>query len=122
MAQASAKKISIFPFEVMIESTSGAFKANAVKINTVGMMLEVFVNKLTPGLPVKLKWILPLDQIPMEEEAKVIKLYSQQKENHIQYLIEVHFKKIQFHNSEAIKSLVERYETALKKQSDKKGQ
>lgn len=121
MAQASAKKISIFPFEVIIESAGAVFKANGVKLNTVGMMLEVFVNKLTPGLPVNLKWILPLDQIPMEEEAKVIKLYSQQKEDHIQYLIEVHFKKIKFQNSEAIKSLLERYEAALKKQSEKKG-
>ncbi len=121
MAQASTRKISIFPFDVAIDANGKAYKGKALKINAIGMMLEVYENTLTPSLPINLRWILPLDQIAMEESAKVVKLYSQQRETGIQYLIEVHFKKIKPQNADAIKSLLDRYENALKKQAEKKG-
>lgn len=120
MAQAAAKKISIFPFDVTVEVGGAGIKTSGVKINTTGMMLEVFVNTFAAGMPTVLKWILPLDNIAMEEEGKIVKIYSQQKEKHIQYLVEVHFKNLKPKNADAITSLMDRYEAALKKQTAKK--
>lgn len=113
-------KISIFPIEVTIEADGGPYKANAYKMNDTGMILEVFVSTFNPQQAVKLKWILPVDNIAMEEDAVVVKKYTQPKNGKIQYLMEVHFKKLKLSHSQAIKSLLDRYEQQLKKQAEKK--
>lgn len=116
MVQAkSNNKFNIYPIEVDIEAAGGPYKANAYKINTTGMMLEVFVNTFTLQQPLKIKWILPVDNITMEEDAVVVKKYSQQRGNKIQYLMEIHYKKMKFQHQEAIKSLLERIEHKEKK-------
>ena len=112
-------KVNIFPIEVNIEADGGPFKAQAYKINPQGMIMEVFVSKFSPQQSLKLKWTLPIDNIAMEEDATVIKLYSQPRANKIQYLMEIHFKKIKPKNAEAIQSLLDRVEQH-KKQADKK--
>lgn len=116
----SDNKISIFPIEVTVEAAGGPYKANAYKLSEVGMILEVFVNTFTPQQSLKLKWMLPVDNLNMEEDAVVVKKYAQTRNGKIQYLMEVHFKKVSLRNSQAIKSLLERYEQQLKKQAEKK--
>ncbi len=122
MSQSAPKnKINIFPIEINIEGEGGPYKAQAYRINSQGMIMEVFVSKFKPQQSLKLKWTLPIDDIAMEEDAVVVKLYSQPKGNKIQYLMEIHFKKIKPQNAEAIKSLLDRVEHH-KKQIEKKAQ
>lgn len=106
----SNNKINIYPMQVSVESDVGLQKGQACKINPQGMIMEVFLSKFTLQQPLKLKWVLPVDNISMEEDAFVMKLYSQPRGDKIQYLMEVHFKKIKPQNVEAIKSLLERIE------------
>lgn len=121
MAQITANnKISIYPIEVIIEGAGGPQNGLAYKINPMGMILEVFVSTFTPQQQLKLKWVLPIDHISMEEDVIVIKKYTQPRGDKIQYLMEVHFKKIKSQNAASIKGLLERYEVALKKQNEDK--
>jgi len=113
-------KISLYPIEVSMEGEGGPYKAQAYKIAPIGMILEVFVSTLTPQQTLKIKWVLPIDNISMESEAIIIKTYAQPKGNKIQRLIEVHFKNLKPQNADAIKSLLDRYEALVKKQSDEK--
>lgn len=120
MAQIVNNKISLYPIDVTMEGDGGPYKAQAYKIAPIGMILEVFVSTLSPQQSLKLKWILPIDNISMESEAIVVKTYAQPKGNKIQHLIEVHFKNVKLQNAEAIKSLLDRYEALAKKQGDEK--
>lgn len=116
MAQAKANnKVNIYPMDVNIEAEGGSYQAQAYKLNTTGMILEVFVNTFTPQQQIKIKWLLPIDNISIEEEAVVVKKYSQRRGDRIQYLMEIHFKKLKFQHQEAITSLIERVAAKEKK-------
>lgn len=116
----ASNKISIYPFEVTIEAEGGPYKAHVYRIEEVGMILEVFVNTFNPHQSLKLKWVLPVDNVAMQEDVVVVKKYSQARNGKIQYLMEVHFKKLSLRNSQAIKSLFERLEKLSQKQNQKK--
>ncbi len=121
MAQKTASnKISPFPFEVIVESQDGVHQSNAHKISDVGMMLEVFASTFNPNQIVKLKWVLPISNLSIEEEALVVKKYTQNRNGKIQYLMEVHFKKLSLRNYNAIKSFLESIGQQSKQQKEKK--
>ncbi len=121
MAQiTNENKISLYPIDVSMEGDGGPYKAQAYKINSTGMILEVFVSTLSPHQILKLKWVLPIENISMESDAIIMKTYAQPKGNKIQHLIEVHYKNLKPQNADAIKSLLHRYEAKLKKPNDDK--
>jgi hypothetical protein len=113
---ATNNQISIYPIEVTIECDGGPHKGNALKINDQGMILEVFVSTFSPQQTLTLKWLLPVDNISMQEDVIVIKKYTQNRSGKIIYLMEVHFKKIKLANASAILTLLGRFE-GLKKQT-----
>lgn len=116
LAQAKVNnKVNIYPIDVNIEAGGSPYKARAYKLNTTGMMLEVFVNTFTPQQQIKIKWLLPIDNISIEEDAVVVKKYSQQRGDKIQYIMEIHFKKLKFQHQKAITSLIDRVSASEKK-------
>jgi hypothetical protein len=102
-------KLSIYPIEVTIEAAGGPYKAHALKLTDLGMILEVFVSVFNPHQSLTLKWLLPVENISMVEEAMVIKKYTQNNAGKIVYLMEVHFKQIKFSNASSILSLLGRF-------------
>lgn len=114
--------VRLYPIEVALDADGVLHKSNAYRITDAGMMLEVFINTFTPQQVLKLKWTLPIDNIAMEEDAVVVKKYTQQRNNKMVYLVEVHFKNPKPGTRESIRSLLSRYEEMLKKQGEKKEQ
>lgn len=115
-----ANKINIYPIEVTMEGDGGLFKGQAYKITSLGMIIEVFVSALSPQQILKLKWVLPVENISMESDAIIVKRYAQPRDQKIQHLIEVHFRNLKPPSADAIKSLVERFDAMIKKQNDGK--
>lgn len=112
-------KINIYPIDVTLEGDGGPYKAQAYKLTQIGMILEIFVSTLSPQQVLKIKWVLPIDNISMESDAVVIKTYAQSRGDKIQHLIEVHFKNLKSQNADAIKSLLDRFEAKQRKQQQK---
>jgi hypothetical protein len=105
----SKDKMSIYPIEVTVEAPGGPYKANALKLTDLGMILEVFVSVFNPQQTLTLKWLLPVDNISMQEDAIVIKKYTQNNAGKIIYLMEVHFKQVKLPNAFAIRGLFSRF-------------
>lgn len=103
-------KVSIYPIEVTIEAAGGPYKGNCLKITDQGMIMEVFVSTFSPHQLITVKWLLPVENIAMQEESIVVKKYTQNRSGKIIYLMEIHFKQVKFSNASAIISLIARLE------------
>jgi hypothetical protein len=109
-----SKKIQLFPVEIEITSALGVLKESAYKINTTGMILEVHSGAYMPQMHVQMKWTLPLESVHMQTNGIVIKTYNQHRGDKMQYLIEIHFEKLQANQKNALQNFMDKVEGMTK--------
>lgn len=119
------KKIRVFPIEAVLDNAEGSQKANILKINAQGAILEVFTPSNRAQTVVNMKCTLPLTDVEFNEDCLIVKTYNQmigEKNHKKQYLIEVHYKKLKVQNQNAINDFLTALETKMKKSQEAKPQ
>jgi len=122
MAEVINNKISIFPFDIDIDSKIGPQKGKVFKLNMLGMIVEVSTGAFVPQLPLNLKFIVPLDNKLIQDEGLVVKTYNQHQGEKMKYFVEIHFKKLKPQNKDALDQFLRKYEDMLAKAKIKKAQ